>query len=126
MAPPGIIFLVTNLPQLMALPVAIYVATLILKSQLAVVPPTWALFVVYISSWPTALILFEHWHNWKVNRDAEAAGAVLPPSMKFSLPLGLDVLQQLQTDYRTRFLGVYSHIQIVGLTVQTIQYFQYR
>ncbi|KAI0809012.1 cytochrome P450 [Irpex lacteus] len=103
--PPGIIFLIPRLPALFAPPVAVYLADRLIRRHFGVVIPTGLLVALGVLSWPLALVLHTHWSRWNNRRKAAACGAVMPPTIEYRLPGGLDLLKQYVRERETKFLA---------------------
>lgn len=103
--PPGIVFLAPRVPYLLVPPAAVYVVDRLLKLHANVAVPSWVLAAAYIVSWPAAVALIDYWYTTTVARRAAATGAVMPPKIKSTRFLGLDIMQQMAKDRASHWSG---------------------
>lgn len=103
--PPGIVFLIPRLPALFAPPVAVYLTDRLIRHHFGVVIPAGLLVALGVLSWPLALVLHTYWSRWNNRRKAAACEAVMPPTIEYRLPGGLDLLKQYVRERETKFLS---------------------
>lgn len=111
--PPGIAFLVPRLPFLLVPPVVVYIVDRLLKANIEVALPHWALLSAYVLCWPIAIVGHAQWIQIQVSRKAAAAGAVLVPLVGSKDPLGVDILRQGVKDWATHYNGVYLRLAVL-------------
>ncbi|KAI0344275.1 cytochrom P450 [Trametopsis cervina] len=111
--PPGIAFLLSNLPSLLAPPVSVYLACRVIGHSLGVDVPTWAEVAAAILSWPAVVFVGTYWSRWRIQQKAAAAGAAVPARVRSKWPGGLDLVFQFEEDRRNRFLA-YRFMELVS------------
>lgn len=103
--PPGLLYVLPRIPQLLAAPAAVYVASHVARTQFGVTAPTWLLVLAYVLCWPIALTLYIQWRDYKISREAAAAGAVLPPAVEAKYLGGLDLIGRATKDFDAHIMG---------------------
>lgn len=97
MFPPGIKFILQNLPSLLRYPLllglSLYAASVFLDTQINL--PLWIQILILVLSPFAALPVKIVWSSIKKRQEARALGAVPPPVVKGSLPGNFDVARKL-------------------------------
>ena len=105
--PPGLLYLAPLVPQLLAPPTVVYLASYLARNHLGVVLPAWTVVLTYVLCWPLALTVYVQWRDFKLSRDAAALGAVLPPMVETKRIGGMDLLKKNRIEADKHILGMY-------------------
>ncbi|OJA07921.1 hypothetical protein AZE42_03680 [Rhizopogon vesiculosus] len=121
--PPGIIYLVSCLPQVLSPPALVYGLDRICDFTFGVSLPEWSRIPAYILSFPvlfTCTVLATNYHD---RRQAALRGAVLPPMFPSTWPGGLDVLAALAQNFKTGYMGdiMDNQCETLGHTIFTTE-----
>lgn len=103
--PPGALYLAPRVPQLLAPPAAVYATSYVARTHFSVPTPTWVLAIAYVLCYPLALTAYIQWRDFKIARDAAAAGAVMPPVVEARWIGGLDLMRKAGSDFDQHILG---------------------
>ncbi|KAG2014257.1 cytochrome p450 [Coprinopsis cinerea AmutBmut pab1-1] len=90
--PPGIAYLIKNLPALASPPALAYLLVRALEHGLDIDIPHWCLALGIALSFPAALTAKVQWRRFADERAAARLGAVMPTEVQFRLPAGFDFL----------------------------------
>ncbi|OAX41096.1 cytochrome P450 [Rhizopogon vinicolor AM-OR11-026] len=117
--PPGIIYLISCLPQVLSPPALVYGLDRICDFTFGVSLPEWSQFHAYTLSFPvlfTCTVLATKYHD---RRQAALRGAVLPPMFPSTWPGGLDVLAALAQNFKTGYMGdmMQNQCETLGHTI---------
>lgn len=100
-APPGIVFIVRVLPQLIFYPAVVYAAILIARDYRQVLLPTWATIILCALAQPTFLYTKSYYNRRRVVAYAKSRGAVLPPSVQGG---GITILRRLVNSFASDYV----------------------
>ncbi|KAJ6483937.1 cytochrome P450 [Mycena sanguinolenta] len=89
--PPGIPYLAKQLPGVLAPPLAVYCAKLVIERFGNTVIPTWIVTTACLLSGPALFLVLVQYRDYGHRREAAARGAVMPPALPGS-PGGLHML----------------------------------
>lgn len=103
--PPGIIYLISCLPQLLLPPAIVYGLNRISDFALGVSLPGWYQIPLCLLSFPVAFTCSMLAANYRDRRQAALHGAVLPPMFPSKWPGGLDVLAALVRNFKGGYMG---------------------
>ncbi|GJE94254.1 cytochrome P450 [Phanerochaete sordida] len=103
--PPGLAFLLPNLPLLLAPPAAVYLAAYVAETYFAVGVPGWALALACVLSWPAALAAVVFWYDFKAAREAAARGARLPRQIAAKYPGSVDLMASNNKEVEDHVIG---------------------
>ncbi|KAG1895877.1 cytochrome P450 [Suillus fuscotomentosus] len=103
--PPGIVYLISCLPQLLLPPTIVYGLNRICDFAFGVSLQGWSQIPAYVLSFPalfTCSVLAANYHD---RRQAAMHGAVLPPMFPSRLPGSLDLLAALVQNFKIGYMG---------------------
>ncbi|KIK93853.1 hypothetical protein PAXRUDRAFT_828567 [Paxillus rubicundulus Ve08.2h10] len=103
--PPGIKFIIANLPSMVLPPVLTLCGIRIWGSLFDSSPPYWSQISLYILSFPLALVSSVLYADLRDRRQAALNGAVLAPRVPSSWPGGLDLLISNIRNFRGGHIG---------------------
>jgi hypothetical protein len=104
--PPGIIYLVSCLPQFLLPPALVYGLNRICDFAFGVSLPEWFKIPAYTLSFPVLFTCSMFATNYHDRRQAALRGAVLPPMFPSKWPGGLDILAELVQNFKTGHMGM--------------------
>ncbi|KAF7795231.1 hypothetical protein EIP86_006381 [Pleurotus ostreatoroseus] len=105
---PGLAFLSLHIPHLVGPPIFVYLASHLVKAVWGFACPVWLLAIAYAVSWPLALTAIVQYNDWKIEREAAAYGAELPPCIPSQRLGGWDLVRTISETLEKRILG-YTH-----------------
>ncbi|KAF7353514.1 Cytochrome P450 [Mycena sanguinolenta] len=88
---PGIGYLATQLPRILAPPLLVYCAKLVTELRLGIIVPTWLTTLACVLSGPAVLTVVVQYRDYQNRRQAAAHGAIIPPAIPGSIG-GLSML----------------------------------
>lgn len=104
--PPGIPFIVRNLPTILIPPILWYtILGYLSRTTLNLDMPTWALAAVASLAWPITLVLRGKLDDVSVRRQAAAQGAVLPPRLEDDSFGGITALLAMAKELSAGYMG---------------------
>ncbi|KAG1875428.1 cytochrome P450 [Suillus subalutaceus] len=103
--PPGIVYLISCLPQLLLPPAIVYGLNRICDFAFGISLPGWSQIPAYVLSFPALFTCSLLAANYRDRRQAAMRGAVLPPRYPSRLPGGLDILVALVQDFKIGYMG---------------------
>ncbi|EMD32739.1 hypothetical protein CERSUDRAFT_118474 [Gelatoporia subvermispora B] len=103
--PPGLVYLFNRLPGVLAPPVVVYFSNILCRNYCGLVLPTWGLVLLYILSLPTALFLAVQWRRFTNYRNAARLNAVMPPTVEYRWPGGMDSVRKVVHASKHGYLG---------------------
>nr|BAL14712.1 cytochrom P450 [Phlebia brevispora] len=106
--PPGILFLLSNLPQVVLPPLAASLLLYALRVLYGLAPPAWLAALAYLLSWPLAWTFDVQYRDWRIQREARARGAECPPRIPSKAIGGVDLIKQFGKDMEKRIIA-YRH-----------------
>ncbi|KAH7930343.1 cytochrome P450 [Leucogyrophana mollusca] len=117
--PPGIVYLVQNLPRFLLPAALVYGANRLSQAVLGTSIPAGLRIPSYLLSLPLAFTLSILYSEYDEKRQATARGAVLVPRAHSKWPGGLDILARLVENFKSGYLGevVANEMEIHGNTV---------
>lgn len=104
--PPGIVFIVYNLPRILLPPALAYSGIRIWDIVFAIPFPEWLRIPLYLFSLPLALTCSVFYADWRDRRQAALHGAVLAPRATSRWPGGLDTLARNVQNFRSGYMGM--------------------
>jgi hypothetical protein len=115
--PPGVVWLVAHIPQIVAPPAVVYALAHLARSCFAVALPTWLIVVGIGLSWPATLFFSIQWSIYKDAKDAAAKDAVMPRQVAAKYPGSIDLLRLNSADIENHFLGMCIAREIVIMLI---------
>jgi hypothetical protein len=109
--PPGIVYLSSRLPLLLAPPCLVYILNIISREYLDTEVPQWRFIMACVLSLPVALMVSVYYKDWVDAQDAAANGAIMPPKVKDPTPGSLRTLAIAIENFKTGYPGK-LHINI--------------
>ncbi|KAG1731965.1 cytochrome P450 [Suillus paluster] len=103
--PPGIIYLISCLPQLLLPPAIVYGLNRISDFAFGVCLPGWFQIPACLLSFPIVFACSVFVTNHRDRSQAALHGAVLPPMFPSKWPGGLDILAALIQNFKTGYMG---------------------
>ncbi|KAG2139719.1 cytochrome P450 [Suillus clintonianus] len=103
--PPGIIYLISCLPQLLLPPAVVYGLNRICDFAFSVSLPGWSQIPAYLLSFPAIFTCSVLAANYRDRRQAAMHGAVLAPKFPSKWPGGLDILAALVKNFKVGYMG---------------------
>ncbi|KAG2338542.1 cytochrome P450 [Suillus weaverae] len=103
--PPGIVYLISCLPQLLLPPAIVYGLNRICDFAFGVSLPGWSQIPVYVLSFPALFTCNVIAANYRDRRQAALHGAVLAPKFPSRWPGSLDILAALVQDFKIGYMG---------------------
>ncbi|KAG1776001.1 cytochrome P450 [Suillus placidus] len=103
--PPGIVYLISCLPQLLLPPAIVYGLNRICDFAFGVSLPGWSQIPVYVLSFPALFTCNVIAANYRDSRQAAMHGAVLPPKFPSRWPGSLDILAALVQNFKIGYMG---------------------
>ncbi|KAJ6461725.1 cytochrome P450 [Mycena sanguinolenta] len=88
---PGIGYLATQLPRILAPPLLVFCAALVSSLRFGIVVPTWLTILACVLSGPVVLTIVVQYRDYRNRRQAAAHGAIIPPAIPGSIG-GLNML----------------------------------
>ena len=104
---PGLAFLSLHIPHLVGPPIFVYLASYLAKAVWGFACPAWLLAIAYVASWPLALTASVQYNDWKIEREAAAYGAELPPCIPSQRLGGWDLIKTISETLEKRILGAF-------------------
>lgn len=111
--PPGLVALVHLLPRLLFAPTTVYISLQVYKALLGDPAPPWLRIPAYLLALPATFALNVLYTRFKDRRQAALRGAVIPPSIQYSLPGAVDKLSNLVWNFSNGYLGRTSVLAIL-------------
>lgn len=106
--PPGIIYLISCLPQLLLPPAIVYGLNHICDFVFHVSLPTWSQIPAYVLSFPALFTCSVLAEKYRDSRQAAIHGAVLAPMFPSRWPGGLDILAALIQNFKVGYMGMHT------------------
>lgn len=103
--PPGIVYLISCLPQLLLPPAIVYGLNHICDFVFHVSLPGWSQIPAFVLSFPALFTCSVLAEKFRDRRQAALHGAVLPPMFPSRWPGGLDVLAALIQNFKIGYMG---------------------
>nr|BAL05190.1 cytochrome P450 [Phanerodontia chrysosporium] len=103
--PPGLQYLLPQLPLLLAPPAAVLLAAHAARAFAGTAAPAWALALACVLSWPVALTALVQLRAHRVAREAAARGARLPPAVEARYPGGVDLMRRNNSEVEEHIPG---------------------
>jgi hypothetical protein len=107
--PPGIVYLISCLPQLLLPPAIVYSLNHICDFAFDLSLPAWLQIPAYVLSFPVLFTCSVLAENYRDRRQAVIHGAVLPPKFPSTWPGGLDTLLSLVQNFKTGYMGTHTN-----------------
>ena len=104
--PPGVAYLLRSLPQITLPPLYAVAVCYLVRSVFSVNVPFFVVFLTAVLSWPAAFVASLQIEARRIAREAEAAGARLPPLVKSERFAGRDLVDVMIKDQESKFLGM--------------------
>ncbi|EKM60397.1 uncharacterized protein PHACADRAFT_189528 [Phanerochaete carnosa HHB-10118-sp] len=103
--PPGLLYLLPIIPQLLVPPMAVCLLAYIARVCFGYNIPVWAIAAACVLSWPAALTVLVQWYDHKVDREAAARGSKMPRAVKRKYLGGVDALMAFDKAVEERIIG---------------------
>ncbi|EKM60403.1 uncharacterized protein PHACADRAFT_109856 [Phanerochaete carnosa HHB-10118-sp] len=119
--PPGLLFLLPKIPQLLVPPVTVCLLAYLARVYFSYAVPAWALAVACILSLPAAFTILVQWYDHKIYREATARGSKLPCAVKCKYLGGVDILTKYTKEWAQEYGWTYNFRLLFRNTIFTAE-----